>query len=414
MKKFITIIVFVILLLEVQLFSLLPYAEKIQKYNNPAQKFIIVIIILITLIILNKRLSINKKYLFKWNVIIFSIIYFEIIILSLIRYNQTIRNLMLNSNYCLVILAYFIFSYYLVDSKNLIKFKNIIIIMSAILSILYIAQYAVYEHNIIFLSIDLDALRFNSLRISQLSDFISLGFILAYSNLINKEGIGKKSKIVGLVAVIVDAYEIVFVAKTRVLLLIVVCAFLLMTFLRFRKEKKVFMAIPIVIILAIVFYKSPIFDQYIQLSNYDSYSAYARTYEIDYYMEQFYHNPFFGMGFMVSREVGDENYYIARGPLGIAYRSDVGIIGFLNTVGIIGLIWYLHLLFKCLYYILRLFRKDEISKNIEVLGIFAYIILGSSTLIIMDPYRIMILPIFISIIDSICSQPKCNLEKAEK
>lgn len=414
MKKFVTIIVFAILLLEVQLFSLLPYAEKIQKYNNPAQKYIIVIIIIATILVLNKRLFINKKYLFHWNVIIFVVIYLEVITISLIKYNQTIRDLMINSSYCLVILAYFIFSYYLKDMKNLMKFKNIIIIMSTIISILYIIQSILYKSNKIFLLIDLNSFRFESLRINQLAEFICLGAILAYSNLINNGEIKKKWRLIGLVAMIVNIYEIIFVAKIRALLLIIIFTFLIMTFIRFRKEKKIIIAIPIVILLLGVFYKSPIFNQYIELSSADDYSLYARSYEINYYMRQFYDNPIFGMGFMVSRYIGDENYYIARGPLGIAHRSDVGIIGFINTFGIVGIIWYIHLLVKCLYYILKLFRKNEINKNIEVLGIFLFVILGSSTLIIMDPYRIIILPIFISIIDSVYNKSRYNLEKVKR
>ena len=153
----------------------------------------------------------------------------------------------------------------------------------------------------------------------------------------------------------------------------------------------------IILIIAIMVLQTSLAKEYIDSFRVIDASYTARISATEMYLEQLYEKPIFGVGFIRDME-NSEIVTLLRGSNGTYTRTDVGIIGFANCFGIVGLIWYIYVCIKMLRYIIKI--ESKCRGNIELIGIYIFIILNSATLIVMDAGRIIILPIFMSMINT--------------
>ena len=122
-------------------------------------------------------------------------------------------------------------------------------------------------------------------------------------------------------------------------------------------------------------------------------SVYARVYSIHYYLSEFAKRAVFGIGLLPDDKTNATIRIALHGEKEYANTTDIGIIGYLFQFGIVGillLIWLTKYVIKeirnCIY-------KDELYYI--VVSCWIYIILSSSTLIVFDTQRIVMLPIIL-------------------
>ncbi|HFD2051429.1 hypothetical protein ACSXC0_14435 [Clostridium perfringens] len=397
MKKLISVILTLSLVIELRFFYII---KNLPIVGEDFSK-ITIILLLITLVLFCGTIFLKPKYIFGGSVLIFIFIYCLQLLICSFRYNQSIYDIFLVSKYNLIILLYFIMVYF---SRNIIKIENFdfyIIGFSFILSFLIDAQYIVFDKGMIFLNVNFNNLRFGTLRLYESADFINLGCILATSYLF-KKNIKKSKKIICFITIILCFFNNIFVAKVRMGLVITLICVLIISFLELNKSFfKVITFFIATLFIFITFINTNIAKDYLMSLETEKVSKEVRESTSSYYIEQFKDYPLMGIGYMKSYYDGDQYYQILRGTdERKAYREDVGIIGFLNTFGIIGILWYFYICVKIIVVCVNTRRKN-IDDFAKVLSICIFIIISSSSLIIMDKQRILLLPIILTIIDNV-------------
>jgi hypothetical protein len=262
-----------------------------------------------------------------------------------------------------------------------------------ILSLLLIVQGAFVHKFGFFLQLDnTNSFRFMSLRLTDGEGLINIGILLAMATIFNKK---MKFSLLPYTTLIIGFIEVVFVQKTRVALFGLLMAFLIVWLAQNKKKigKLVFFFL-ILLFLFMFIQNTSVFAEYMNSFSTNDYSYTARSAEIQFYFSQLYNNLFFGMGFIPSNLD-----MLIQGPEGVFYKSDVGIIGFFNTFGFIGGIWFILLIVKIIKVLAFSIKTKTIYNNYETLLLVIYIIFTSLTLDIMDPQRIIGLPILIAFAD---------------
>lgn len=120
-------------------------------------------------------------------------------------------------------------------------------------------------------------------------------------------------------------------------------------------------------------------------------SAIARGRSIEFFLLKAKEYPLLGMGFIGgTTNVQSTGYWLLRDNSGfLAQRTDVGIFGLINMWGIFGVLWYIDLLL----HFRKKARKEKGNNMASIL--FLYSVLTSFTLILTDPQRVLLIPIFL-------------------
>lgn len=392
-----------LIILKLNFFYLLKVPQGISEFNSDHQNILLVIIILVSLTFFF-TFMLKKPQLYPLGsiVILFLMLFFLEMLFSTFRYNQPLFDVIISGNYSLVFGMYFITLYYLYTNKAYHKLVNFLIVCSVILTSLFIIQYFLLNRGVIFLNLTLDRLRFGEYRIYQLGDFVNFMVVIAAGVLLKgKEKISKKNYYLTIACLLLGVFHIIFVAKTRSALVIVILSIFIMMIYKWRKDiLKFVVGTASLSIIIILFSLTPTAKAYVESFGVYDASVSARERAIDLYMSQFYENPLLGMGFIRGVE-GTDLYYLLRGTSGNLTRTDVGFIGYLNTFGIIGAILFVLLFFKVFRVILFLISKKIMINYLEVLGLFGFFTLSSVNLIAFDPQRIFYFVLYLSFVSYI-------------
>lgn len=388
-------LIILILLVETKFIYLIPVPSFISKINNAHQKIIVVMIIITIVLLLSTKLLNQRYMIFTPVVLIFIGIYIIEIMLSYTNYDQGVLNAFIASNYYLIPISYFIYSYYFRRDNGLEKFKNIFINFTIVLSILFLIQYILINFNIKFLQIDFEQVRFGDLRIYESGNhFIKLGLIFASSNILSSR-YNKKD----IITVALCTFNMIFIAKGRMAMIVIFISLLSMIMYKNKNDIVKFIStMVILIIIGILALQTDIAKTYIEASKVVDASYTNRTKTIDMYIEQISKNPIWGMGFIRDME-DSESTKLLTGPMGTYTRTDVGIIGFTNCFGLVGFIWYIGFIFSSIFYIIKIKKIVNKEENLDLIGILVMIIVSSISLIVTDASRIFLVPIFMANID---------------
>ncbi|WP_445506444.1 hypothetical protein [Niallia sp. 03190] len=394
-----TILIFIF---ETQFFGL-QNIEFLNGYNSKGQKVIIDIIIISTIIIMS---ILSKKYKLMFNnfLIFFLIIVILEIFNSLLKYHYSIKTIIILFNYTILIFSYYIFATFIREKKNKETFLNIIMIFSIINSMVFIVQYLLFSKVGTIINPLQVYMRFNTVRITLSEGFINLAIIISFALLINKKR--KKTFFIPLLTFFVCIFELVVVQKTRMAIVCVIVSCLIILLIRYIKNvRKLIFIIACSLILLFISSKTVIFQNYLSTINDPlyQYSADARTGAREFYLAKWEDNFFLGRGF-IEGSPNSSTFALLHGINGYFNRTDVGIIGYIDNFGFVGIVW-LVLIFLSILRVLYC-NRALITANLEIIGLFIYFILTSSTLIVMDPQRIIGLPIFLALIDFFNNESK--------
>lgn len=353
--------------------------------------FLSITTIALCILIIEKLIN-EKRFIFSNLIFCLFLICFIEMIKSVYNYNISLLQVIENSSYILIVLSYYIFAYSIRTlNKNIVL--NIFMIFVLILSTILLFQYYLYDKIGFFIYIERHDFRFGSLRMTQGEGIINIIIIIAFGQILNNNKY-KWNQIISYLTFFIGLAELILVQKTRYAILCVVVSCIIMIFIKNIKRFLTFIILFSILALLYFFIKNTTFyDQYISsLSNSEG-SLMTRNLEIQFYLDQFKDHKTFGMGFT------PENSTIKSGFFGSYFRDDVGIVGLLNTFGIVGFVWYILMLGKSILIILKSISLNTIKYSYECLGLIIFVILTSATLIITDPQRIVGLPIFFALLD---------------
>ena len=224
---------------------------------------------------------------------------------------------------------------------------------------------------------------------------VCIGIIISLSEILQNNI--KKSNILSL---IVGTIYIIYVSKTRgYLIALTICILSMIYFYKRGFISKIYTTVIVILVGAIII-NLPIISKYNDLKENDYGSSITRQNAINFYVNQIRNKPLFGMGIINTVNKNDENYSIVRGPYGKFYRDDVGIIGFTNEFGILGLILFLNIMVISFNIIKINFKDKSIYNNIEKVGLFTFLIITTPTLIAMNAERIVYLPFILFMIEN--------------
>ena len=408
MKKIVTYILLLILLLEIKFFYIISLPQELSGFNTYNNKVLILILMLIGLIIFfidGLKFGLKKR-LFNKEVIGLLIIYLIQVCSSCFVYNQGFIEVIKASYYFFIPLLYYLLISFLDDEKKYRKLFRIIILFSSILSFLFIIQSIAYEEfGIIFLKLEklsgsIFFIRNNRIRLIQPALIISFSLILSWAELIKLEK--KNDKLLYVYNIIFGLIYLILVCQTRMLTLSVITSMLAILLLKRKSNIKQLTVIIFIINLFLFIYNINFTKNFIQ--SFDAtdfaWSMHARTEALNYYIEKIINNPIIPIG-LLNEANNLERFYIIHGKQGYLYESDVGIVGLAVTLGVVGLVWFILLIIKLFRIIIYVYRKKKLNEYIELVGIITFVIINVITLIITDIERIICLPVILAIFEHV-------------
>lgn len=383
------------LVIEVYFFSLRIIGSSIYEINSNQQGILAVIVVFILLVLL----VINKVHLnnllFKRYICVFLIIYLLEFIYSTMKYGQGAGNVFVASNYCLIITMYFCLVHYF-RQNGIACFNKWIVYIALINMLLHLGQYVLFDRGVVFLFFDAENLRMGSLRLSHATCAIDfLGIIIAFSEILSN----KTKNTINYIVLLLGIVSFVYVSRGRASL---IGAFVTCVGMLCYKNKK--NALKIILIGLVVLFAGFVFLNYTSLGNsyLDSLGeedtlSYRFT-EMNYYIEQVKDNMVLGVGFI--RRMGFTSItQIITGPRYNYSRTDVGIVGFINTFGIVGLVWYVAYLIRITKYVFRIRKHNTTNLSLIIIGIYIWNIVYLPTQMLFGVFSICIQAILLAYID---------------
>lgn len=327
---------------------------------------------------------------------LFTIITIVIAIYSFLVYDETILQVFNICGEFFGILFYIVLLMMKVDKE---KVEDIFINVTLLIVIAFFVQYFIYLNTdrIFFIDFENTRMRAGFFRVGVGENFVGISVVILFGRLISKyefeHVISKKF----ILEIALFLYYYCMYICTRAGLVAIGAAIVMMVLMGTNKKRlKIFMILVIIVSLYFII-NSSIFEKYLIVDKIEGGgSIYGRINAYKYYFEHFLQYPFLGNGFLYPDSY--ETKLLLYGPAGHYYLDDVGVIGFIFTTGIAGLLWLIGLAIKVLKNIVIMYKSKVLYKNPEVIGVLAYIVVTMPTLFICSYGKICFLPILLYIL----------------
>lgn len=275
--------------------------------------------------------------------------------------------------------------------------------LSFVILIIFFAQYAIFilSGKIIFVDFNNPRMRAGFLRAGVGETFFSICIVLVASKVIKEYKDKRKfDKKLVLYLALLTCYFVMFIC-TRADMLSMAISILCVIFFASRSFKvKAASVLAIIVCICIAAYTG-IVDKYLSIDLIEGGGSINGRLEMyKYYLEGFLNKPLLGNGFLYpSNQQIKELLY---GRSGFYYLEDVGIVGFIFTTGVLGLIWLAQLISTTLKNIIYLCKKRSLFDEPEVLGLTVYFLTTLPTLLIFDYSRVGYFPFLMYLITPNC------------
>lgn len=388
------IIIFIMLMVGFHCFYLFEYPDVLKNITWSYNWSIIVVIISFWGFILKKK---KKCWVNRYLYFLTLVILIEIVYTSFNYPNQKLFETFRVGCTFLFLFSTILFQEYM-QNNGTEKLIKIISYCCFIWQILIIIESFFYTKGILLFDFssyfygDLVYERNKTIRmgIGILSEFM---LIFNFSNYFSNHGIRKKEQLRSLIMFIVALYALFFIDQSRANEVYVLLTIMIIILIGSKSLKARLITIFVVGGIIFVTTSTNIVDNFID--SFSSIGQYSngtthRLYALEYYTQCIIKNPILGNGILKTTNIADPYYSVEHGTLGVAYYSDLGIVGLLANVGIIGTIGIYIIpmvrMGKCL---IRLVKKYTLNKYIFPVAIYIYILISSGTLISTDVQRIL-------------------------
>ncbi len=296
------------------------------------------------------------------------------------------------SPYLALLLVYPIYIYISVkdDDKAL---YNILEVFSLIIYFLILIQFITYKKGIMIFPEESIRMRNGSIR-------IGLHFYGNFMILYNFYQIyyRKNKSILRILLFLIGIFELIFIQQTRAYTLVILVNILAMILLEKNTKNKLLKKIIIVALVAGIILQTDIVANFIQslsTTGEEAGSTIGRQYSITYYLSMFKTHFPFGMGFPNNDKYGYILHHQVKNFT--TYTDDVGFIGQLGIWGLLLIPIFIVPIIRMIKIIIRLKKQGYYDSFVWCTTMLLYIIITSGTLMILDSYRIMLMPIIVAL-----------------
>lgn len=406
----------VIIILDSNLFYLNPFQGFILKLNSAYNKYLIVFLSFLLMVIapgMFKIFSKNKKDLLLY-ICYMLIAVFIVALFSFAKYKESLFDI-ITCMYHYMILFFSIPIYYCVYRRKEKDFIiNSIINISVILCLILIVQvlFSNYMGKIILPGVNQDviSIRNGRMRFSTNSvNTLAIPF-LASSIFCDDNKQGKIKSIIKL-SIILFATFYVFMSRS---LLVVYAGIIIVCYLSGAKTKH--FRRWIVVLLGLLFITQlDAFTNFLESFSINSVqgtglSTSVRLDAISYYWSVLKSNPLFGTGFIGDSVSGLQS--ILHGPYGFYYYSDLGAFGLLAETGIIGGSAFLFLTVYLVKLVIRLTKHKDAMLRYDyscTVGLVTAWIFTSINMAVTNPRNSILMPIILGLVSGIYDIYKKNV-----
>ena len=209
----------------------------------------------------------------------------------------------------------------------------------------------------------------------------------------------KKYKIWNWLLLALGLYELIIIQQTRMYILCVAFCLLVIIITYGKGLRGLTRRIVVLLLVAVMIsqttYVTDILNSIFSSASELFASTRARLYSLTYYLNYYKTHPIFGFGFIN----GSLHPDIVHGELGYAYIDDVGIVGQLVRLGIFVVPIYFVLIIRFFKTLMLIKLYSENKEFVFFSMLFAYIIVTSATLIMLDSQRILLYPVSFSVFE---------------
>lgn len=235
-------------------------------------------------------------------------------------------------------------------------------------------------------------IRNGNLRISSLA-FGSIMMLYNFIRFYTRQVKGWK-RLLTFLEFAVGLYCVIVIQQTRAMMLVCFVCLALVLLIYGKTLQKKFIGFFIVLFIGVFFastsYVSDFFSTF-SSADYEG-SSIARNYAIRYFGDVFLNNPLVGFGWAF-------NSSITHGPMGIAYTSDVGIVGMLAEIGLFTIPFYIVPIIRMTMIIKQYGLRKMMHDNLFLLILIVYLLGTTATLIITDRGRCFGFPLIIALFE---------------
>lgn len=324
------------------------------------------------------------------------------LIATIVSYNNTISDIYPEAIECLSILA--AISVYVISKRenSILWIENVIILIGTIIATILVIQGLVLSPRGILIFKLQYSIRLGGIRYVNSTEPILFAAIFAMTRLLENKK--EKTRVIkyGYILVI-STIELVFVAKTRTLIIMYFVSLIVMVWnaknssskMEFIRKTLFVVLICIGIVWALnTNIAKAYFDEYSTSINtqYDTVSI--RHDESNYAISLLKKNPIItlaGTGFISDRNT--ELNYAGSTLKGI--RTDIGLLGFVNEFGILGFIWFIVLFMNVTKSLLK--WKGKQRDRVNFIGLYSILVMGIPTLFLFNGERLIYFPIWLGI-----------------
>ncbi|WP_026692798.1 O-antigen ligase family protein [Peribacillus kribbensis] len=386
--------------------------ERMFYFNDINNSLHVTLLLIITFVafLLNSKQFLTRKFMFKEVITLYIIINIISLITTNLQFGQPLLLAISRYKYVFVVLLYIPITL-MIGKIGTESIKKLIVKITSCLSLIYIIQALLYP-KVIFLKVSY-ADRFNFTRFFDGAFFITLGLFLTISFIFKNKGLINNIKYY--FAFLLQIIYIIFVAQTRNAIIPILLIIIILLLLKLKLNNVAsFFKVGIVLIAGIIFlapYVLNIFDSVLYDINRTEGTAAIRSQAKQFIEEKIKEKPIFGYGLYNNNFF--EGQYIT-GSINKYFAQDVGIIGFVFQYGYIGLLLYVWMLIRIIFYSYKLFIINQ-GISVFYLSFCLYLCLTSAFTITLNVDNTLIyLVIFMALLENeyinLYKFPLCNID----
>lgn len=399
-NQVIKICIFLILLLQVNFFDLLPTNTFIYYHVNSysvKNVTLLIVVILLPLVLLYNGKT-KGSFTFPLVILLMSVIYISYN--SMVIYEQGILDTARISQYFFIVILYWELRHEILQKETFKYFLKISIAMGTINAAIQTINSFLVMHvgkNFLHQASNVDAdnifqkakVILGFVRVQTPADFIYFSMVafLAYQVFFKQKLVLWKSIFVYTIL----SFYIVFVGQTRVYELLFALISFALIVNKWKKQLKKWWVISIPVLTPVIIVGTMVVLQKLSFTSGERVASFnVRLEAINYYLNHFRDNGIFGIGF-----ANDVTYFLLNHGYSQTfqksayYYDDVGVFGFLGKFGILGLFVLLSFIVACF--------GSFITSQEKLFSFVVIVSLGitSVSLVYLDPQRIVLLPLML-------------------
>lgn len=353
--------------------------------------FIYVMLIMLTLasFISSKKYTLPKPNSRNklWIFYSFALITICNIVYSYYKHHQTITQVLSVSYLFFVIPLVGVYLYRMIKSSNdcdyvedaIVKFATAVAVISLIQVLLH------------FVNIDILAAvngeRYLTARIQIGQQIQICGLFIAYTKMRTAPN-NRKYQIITLLLVL----SFIFAISTRGLWIYLTACLAFYEIQRRKKHVNYYVIALTVITIILIVYNMIDEEGAVAMLDSGDNHVLMRMRTMNLYFNQVVEDPLFGLGFIKPIE-GTDSYDLVMGDWGRAFRGDVGLLGFVNTFGVVGLTWFIFIVRAMIVKLKVLMKLSNTLYAGPYLAYLFFAIVGSVTFSIFANSQLMMFPI---------------------